>query len=139
MCEKKKHKNLEAHGETPTPFPSLQRHGPDQYQLICSEQRLLKISIFFTSTEAFTAVRKKKQPRNCVHTIEIASTSNGPAPALLCDLVQRQCLELLEELWNPNEPVRQQYLQSHGQQLVLDVATPPLLKPEETALSICLT
>lgn len=56
------------------------------------------------------------------------------------DLVQRQCLALLEELWNTNEPVRQQYLQSHGQQLLLlDVSTPPLLNPEETALSICLT
>lgn len=60
MCEKKKHKNLEAHEETPTPFPPLQRHSPDHDQLICSERRLLRISIFFPSTEAFTTVRKKK-------------------------------------------------------------------------------
>lgn len=46
---------------------------------------------------------------------------------------------LLLELWNTNEPGRQAYLQSHGQQLALDVSTPPLLNPQETVLSICLT
>lgn len=38
-------------------------------------------------------------------------------------------------IWSTNEPVRQQYLHSHGEQLVHDVfLTPPLLKPEEAAL-----
>lgn len=139
MCEKK-HKNLEAHWETPTPLSPMRRHRPDRYQLICVEWRLLRISIFFISTDAFTSL-KQKTKTSC-HLLKTVQTTDvalcpplkGPAPD-----PWPGAATVMKKLWNTDEPVRQQYLQSHGQQLVLDVSTPPLLNPEETALSICPT
>lgn len=135
-CEKKKHENLEAHEETPTVFATLQRRSPDQYQPICTEPRLLTISIFFISS-----IKSCRGQTNRAIDVEILSISDGtgPAPDPRVTWCSDGVCSCLGELWNTNEPVRLQYLQSHGQQLVLDVSTPPLLHPEETVLSICLT
>lgn len=57
----------------------------------------------------------------------------------ISDLVHWQCpvccCDCSRCIWNTNESVRQQYLYSHGEQLVQDIVlTQPLLNPEEATL-----